>query len=104
MPHYADESGYTQAEIDLWEKLKAWEGRPFRTVKGLEFSYRIVGNELFVDRKDKSLTRATVNRAYRVAVGNPAQIVGPKKLGTFGASYLFALFQALGILPGAADG
>ena len=98
MPHYADETEYSPEEIELWARLKQHEGTPFFTVKGLSFTYRIVGNELFVDRKEKSITRATVNKAYRKAVEAPEEMIGPKKLGTFGASYLFPIFRTLQIL------
>lgn len=98
MPHYADETGYTEAEIELWNLLKRYEGETFHTVKGLSFAYRIAGNELFVDRKEKSITRSTVNKAYRKAVEAPEEMTGPKKLGTFGASYLFPIFRSIGIL------
>ncbi len=87
-------------EDTLWEQLTVLQERPFMTAKGLEYTYRIKGHEMFVSRKDKSLTRATVMLAYRTACklleeGKP--ISGPKKLGTFGASYLYPIFQELGI-------
>lgn len=81
----------------LWETLLVFEGYPFRTAKGLEFTYLIRGGELFVDRKEKSITRATVELAYRRA--RELQVVtGPKKLGVFGASYLYPVFLRLGII------
>ena len=99
MPNYAKED-YTPEEIKLWEAIRQHEGEPLRTVKGLTFTYRIRGNELLVDRKEKSITRATVNRAFRRATASMEKLTGPKQLGTFGASYLFPLFCRLGILKG----
>lgn len=87
----------------LWDALRACEGRPFATMKGLAFTYRVKGNELFVDRKEKSLTRATVLLAFHNALslrGRGEPVPGPKTLKTFGASYLFPVFQAFGVLPG----
>lgn len=55
----------------------------------LEFTYRIHGGEMFVDRKTKSITRSTVMTAYRRALEQNCFVSGPKKLGTFGASYLY---------------
>lgn len=86
---------------ELWPAISSLQGRTFLTAKGRPFSFTVRGNELFISRKDKSITRATVELAYRKAValltsGEPVD--GPKKLGTFGASYLYPLFIALGII------
>lgn len=80
----------------LWDTVVLFAGFPFRTAKGLKFSYTARGNEMFVDRKDKSITRATVELAYTKAMNE--QITGPKQLGTFGASYLYPLFVRFGII------
>lgn len=82
----------------LWEALKRFAGQPFTTAKGLEFSYTIRGGELFVDRKEKSITRATVDMAFQRAVELGAAATGPKKLGVFGASYLYPIFIKLGVI------
>ena len=90
-----------ESEI-LWQELIRLQGEAFRTARGLEFTYEIRGNELFVDRKDKSITRSTVDLTYRKAMDllRAGEIVdGPKKLGTFGASYLFPIFIKLGVIP-----
>ena len=63
MARYADTSGYTEEENLLWEQLIRAQGTAFRTAKGLPFTYVIRGNELFVSRRERSITRATVNRA-----------------------------------------
>lgn len=86
----------------LWNLLKQHEGEDFLTFKGLPFSYTIRGNELFVDRKDKSITLATIMLSYENAlkiIENGNVVTGPKKLGTFGASYIFPIFKRIGILP-----
>ena len=90
-----------ESEI-LWQELIRLQGEAFRTARGLEFTYEIRGNELFVDRKDKSITRSTVDLTYRKTMDllRAGEIVdGPKKLGTFGASYLFPIFIKLGVIP-----
>ena len=96
MAHYADTSNYSAGELELWELLKAHENQSFQTSRGLEFTYTIKGNEFFVDRKVKSITRATVNRAYQKAVELKV-VTGPKKLQIFGASYLYPVFLEIGI-------
>ncbi|WP_182429731.1 hypothetical protein [Clostridium sp. AF21-20LB] len=53
----------------LWEAILAFEGAIFYTAKGLEYSYTIRGNEMFVSRKEKSVTRASILVAYKKSAG-----------------------------------
>lgn len=90
-------------ELDelLWEALHWHQDCSFTTAKNLKFTYSIKGNEMFVSRKDKSITKATVLLAFHKAMElqrGGKGIAGPKKLGTFGASYLFPIFLRLGII------
>ena len=64
----------------------------------------IAGNELFVDRRGKSITRATVNLAYQNARELEGRVSGPKLLGVFGASYLYPVFLRLGVITEAKAG
>lgn len=96
--------GTAEAEVleeQLWDVIALFAGYAFRTAKGLKFSYALRGNEMFVDRKDKSITRATVNLAARTAFRLQREcggVRGPKKLGTFGASYLYPVFIRIGVI------
>lgn len=84
----------------LWETVEAFENYLFLTAKGLPFRYTVKGGEIFFNRKDKSVTRATVMQAFHKAREIQKQegyVSGPKKLGTFGASYLFAVFLRIGV-------
>ncbi|MCI8514233.1 MAG: hypothetical protein HFI93_06335 [Lachnospiraceae bacterium] len=88
-------------EDRLWETLRVFQNQPFRTAKGLEFSYEIRGGEMFFSRKVKSITRATVMVAFRRALEvqeAEGRVAGPKKLGTFGASYLYPVLIRLGVI------
>ncbi len=90
-----------KASKQVWKTLTAFAGLSFQTCKGLDFTYEIRGNEMFVSRKGKSITRATVEIAFRKAVEVQKQegaVTGPKKLGTFGASYLYPIFLQLKII------
>lgn len=80
----------------LWQILKQYESVEFQTVKGLAFTYAIKGNEMFIDRKEKSITKSSVLLAFQNLVKQGGVISGPKKLGTFGASYLYPIFMKLG--------
>lgn len=99
----------------LWECLVLHQGMPFHTSgrsgKGcLEFSYTInIGrngeptDELVVDRKEKSksITRSTVNLAFANALEvqeREGMVKGPKRLRTFGASYLYPVFLSWGVI------
>ena len=56
--------------------------------------------QLVIDRKEKTITRNTVLLAYQKALEiqeSERCVSGPKKLGVFGASYLYPVFLALGI-------
>lgn len=51
-----------------------------------------------MDRKEKSITRATVDLAYQKVLEMGGIVEGPKKLGVFGASYLYPVFVRLGVI------
>lgn len=85
----------------LWATLVLFEGYPFQTSKGLRYYYTIKGNEVFFTRKEKSVTRATVNMALQTAMDlqkGGSVISGPKMLGCFGASYLYPIFKRIGVI------
>ena len=86
-------------EDALWNTVELFAGYPFFTAKGLKYSYTVRGNELFVNRKEKSITRATVELAYQRA--RDEKVTGPKQIGTFGASYLYPMFVRFGIIEAA---
>ena len=101
MPIYFDPVDITPEEEQLWALIRQKEGTVFNTSKGLPFTYSLKGNEMFISRKDKSITRSTVNAAYRKAselIRTEGTVTGPKRLGTFGASYLYPIFKELGII------
>lgn len=97
-------------EERLWELLTLYEGNTFVTSKGLEYTYTVKRNrhgekshELLISRREKTITKSTVDMAFRKAaeLGNgvfPAVVTGPKKLGVFGASYLYPVFQEIGLI------
>lgn len=87
-----------EADQVLWEVLEELQGCVFHTSKKLRFRYTIRGGELFVDRKKDSITKATVFIAFHKAQEMGGIVSGPKKLGTFGASYLYPIFQRIGII------
>ena len=87
-----------EREEKLWQELIYLQGCLFTTSKGLDFTYKIHGGEMFVDRKEKSITRATVMKAYGKVIELDGVVKGPKTLGTFGASYLYPIFVKMGLI------
>ncbi len=89
----------------LWDALIAMQGDTFRTAKGLAYTYLIrerrdgeMSGEMFISRKEKSITQSTVFMAFHKALELGGVVTGPKKLGTFGASYLYPVFIRLGVI------
>lgn len=88
----------------LWDVIRAYEGKQFLTKKGLPFTYTIKGGELFTDRRERSITRSTFEKAYekliqdQVGEGAPKKIVGPKTLNVYGAPYVWAVFMGIGLI------
>lgn len=56
------------------------------------------GGELFAERKKKSITRATFEKAFLKIQERPGEITGPKKLNVFGGPYVWAIFLKFGIV------
>ena len=87
-----------EQEEALWNILADLQGCVFLTAKGLKFTYKVRGGEMFVNRKSKSITQATVFMAFHKAMELGGVVAGPKKLGTFGASYLYPVFVRIGVI------
>ena len=96
-------SSYRQDEIEtkLWELLIDLQVCTFRTYREKKFHYRIKGGELFADLKKQSITRSSVILAYQNSVRVQQEegcVSGPKKLGCFGATYLYPIFLRIGFI------
>jgi len=109
-----DESQY------LWKAIITFEGYPFQTSgrgsrPGVKFKYSVskvggaggrhysgenvegYGNELLIDGKEKSISRSTVDLAYKKA-RKLGVVPGPKTLGIPGSgSYLYPILLRLGV-------
>ncbi len=88
----------TEREEKLWQELIYLQGCLFSNSKGLDFTYKINGGEIFVDRKEKSITKATVMKSYDRVVKLDGVVKRPKVLGTFGASYLYPVFMKMWLI------
>ncbi len=88
----------SEEETAVLERLKQVEGKTLYTIRGLPFSFTIRGREVHISRKQKPLTGASVLRAYQEAERMEGKVKGPKELKTFGASYLYSIFQVIGVI------
>lgn len=89
---------------NLWDKIVEQEGKSFLTKKGLPFTYTVKGGELFTDRRERSITRSTFEKAYEKLLRDqagenaPKKIIGPKTLNVYGAPYVWAVFTGIGVI------
>ena len=96
-----DDTDIEEIKELLWEVMELFTGYVFHTSKGLRYNYKIKGNEIFFSRKEKSVTRATVDLALEEVLrlqGAGVPITGPKKLGCFGSSYIYPVFVRIGVI------
>ena len=113
-------AGFPDEMEYLWKAIIAFENYPFKTSgrgsrEGVRFKYTVsktgssggrhydgtevpgYGNELWIEGKEKSISRSTVDLAYKKA-RELGVVKGPKALGgVFGASYLYPIFLRLGV-------
>ena len=115
---------YGDWSLELWKAICLFTGYPFSTTGrktkdggkgGIRFRYTVstpggsgghhyegenidgYGNEMWIDGKEKSISRSTVERAFQTALEN--EITGPKALNVPGAhSYLYPIFVRFGMI------
>ena len=57
------------------------------------------GNEMWIDGKEKSISRSTIERAMKTALKMGGKVPGPKALNVPGAhSYLYPIFVRFGVI------
>lgn len=88
----------------IWNNILLHQNELLHTAKGLPFTYWIktlpdgtIGNEIVVSRRSKTITRATVDKAYQKVI-ELGEVKGPKQLGVFGASYLYVIFKVISVI------
>ena len=125
--------GLPDQSLYLWKAVVAFRGYPFTTSgqglrPGIKFTYEVstagkaggrhyagecvegYGNELWITtlpdkvRKEKSISRSTVDMALKNALAQDGFVSGPKKLNTPGAhSYLYAMLKRFGVIRSEAE-
>ena len=51
---------------EVWDRIRSNRGEAFRTVRGLEFTYKILGPWLVIDRTDYRITKRNFQKAYEM--------------------------------------
>jgi hypothetical protein len=106
--------------FELWKAIISFQSYPFTTSgrgkrEGVKFKYNVsrepgqggrrfdgdnldgYGNELIIDKKEKTISRSAVERAFSTALEK--EMMGPRQLGAPGAgSYLFSIFVRFGVI------
>lgn len=91
-------------DCDLWNLIIANQGKSFVTKKGLPFTYHVKGKNVYTDRREKPIHETTFEKAYakiqtdRSDESSSLKITGPKALNVYGAPYVWAIFQGLGLV------
>lgn len=113
------------SSLNLWKTVVLFAGYPFVTSgrgekSGVKFKYEVsapgekggrhydgasvdgFGNELWIiqngEKREKSISRSSVDYALKVVLESEEPITGPKQLKIYGASYIFALFRRFGLV------
>ena len=86
----------------MWEKIAAYAGEPFATSgrgkqSGIQFAYRICGDEMSVSACSKSIIGSMVLSAYR-KVKNLDEVHGSKAIGVHGDLYISTVFKKIGMI------
>ena len=108
--------------LELWKAVCLFAGYPFSTSgrggRGrVKFKYSVsavpsaggrhydgenvdgYGNEMWIDGKEKSISRSTIERAMKTALKMGGKVPGPKALNVPGAhSYLYPIFVRFGVI------
>lgn len=120
---FADPSSF-----NLWNCVCLFAGYPFVTTGrggkgGAKFKYTVpsseerrgggrkydgedvegFGNEIFIinskgEKREKSITRSSVDYAFSIVQEKGGEITGPKHLKIYGASYVYSLFVRFGLI------
>lgn len=105
--------------VALWKCVCLFADYPFTTsgrgsAPGKKFKYSVAeaggagghhypgeevegfGNEIFVNGRDKGISRSSVDYAFRIAL--EGDVKGPKALKIYGSSYVYSLFVRFGLI------
>lgn len=126
--HAAVQTGTVEEQsLNLWQCVCLFAGYPFTTSgrgkrEGAKFKYEVstpggaggkhyngaevegFGNELWIidsstgEKREKSISRSSVNYALSIALESGGAVTGPKALKVYGSSYVYSLFRRFGLI------
>jgi hypothetical protein len=77
----------------IWNRIRAFQGTPFQTIKGLPFDYLTDGNGLFIFR-DGKLVHRRLTRSNVLKAADRCPLSGPTEIGDcLGPSYIFGILM-----------
>ncbi len=75
---------------EIWKRIKTCEGKTFKTIQNLEFSYEVTGDNLIPSRTEYKLSKSDVKKALeRVPLKGPGEITDDVR----GSSYIWAILH-----------
>jgi len=85
-------------EDNVWDILKLFENYTLYTSSNHKYKYFIYNDELLVKRKEKGISRDTLEQALENALKGDRKITEPEQLGVSQAEYIYPIFKRLGII------
>jgi len=73
----------------IWKRIQRHEGETFRQIRGGEFTYEVVGNNVIPDRTDRNLHISQFEQAFALV---PLENTKPVQ-HLQGPSYLYAILM-----------
>lgn len=61
---------------EVWNRIRANKGAAFKTVRGLEFTYKLLGPWMVIDRTDYRIRKSNFQKAYEML-----PVDGPESFG-----------------------
>jgi len=74
----------------IWQRIRAHQNEPFKTIKGLPFTYAVSGNVLTTDRTDFPIQSSEFEKVLDLM-----PVVGPGEISNLvrGPSYVWAILH-----------
>ena len=79
---------------DFWNLIQANEGNTFKTVTGLEFTYKVIGNYIITSRTNRHLAKSNFEKAILMRPKNPSDMSNLIQ----GSSYVYAILNELNLI------
>lgn len=86
--------GDTELSVEqLWAAIEKNSGKKFTTVTGVDFTYIVRNNGLYLNGRNRRISRTAAERVYKKVLSG--QVYCCHDLNTFGETYLLAIFRQL---------